>query len=634
MARILVVEDESIVAFDIQKTLIEMGHDVPLTVVTGNDCIESASKVCPDLVLMDIRIKGDLDGVSTASILRDRFDVPIVYLTAHADDETISRAKITAPFGYLLKPFKSAELKSVVEIALSKHDMERRIRQREKWLSTSLQAVGDAVIAVNKTGEITFMNAAAESITGYVQKDVEGKKLIDVMPLINEKTRELVQTPVIRILKEKKILNLPANTSLITQQSERPIEKSTAIIDDAGDLSGAVIVFRSEEGDRERLSHQVAMADRLTSLGTLVSGVAHEINNPLGVIVANATFVTDELEKNGITSEASLKEMVESMKDIQLASERIRKIVSDLKFFSQPQTEVLKPVDIHELLEWALRLTNNQVRHCGHLKKNFNSKSTVSCSELRLGQVFVNIIVNATQSMDANEFENNQLEVSTFDLNDYVVIDIKDTGCGMSPQVIKRIFDPFFTTKPAGVGTGLGLSISRGIVNSMEGSIEVSSVVGKGSAFRIQLPRSVDQHIGSESEKSTHLKVRRSKVLVVDDEPLLLKLIYRTLSDEHDVVVKESSLEALHFIRTNPNFDIILCDLMMPEMNGMELFDKVTDYFPEMSRRFAFMTGGAFTDAANRFITNLENKKLDKPFTPASLKIFVKQFLLEEVDAC
>jgi two-component system cell cycle sensor histidine kinase/response regulator CckA len=630
VARILVVEDESIVALDIQKILSEMGHEVPSPVVNGKDCIESASQCCPDLVLMDIRIRGDQDGIATATILRDRFDVPIVYLTAHADDETISRAKITAPFGYLLKPFKSAELKSVIEIALSKHDMERKIRRREKWLSTSLQAVGDAVIAVNKAGEIFFMNAAAESITGYLQKDVEGKKLIDVMPLINEKTRELVQTPIIRILKEKKILNLPSHTSLISQQYEWPIEKSAAILDDSGELSGAVIVFRSEERDRARIAQQSAIADRLTSLGSLVSGVAHEINNPLAVVVANATFVCEELEKNMDKDNCFLKEAIDSMKDIQFASERIRKIVSDLKFFSQPQTEIIKPVDINELLEWAVRLTSNQIRHCGVLKKKFTSKSMVSGSELRLGQVFANIILNATQSMEALEFENNLIEISTSDQNGYVVVEIRDTGCGMSPEVMKRIFDPFFTTKPAGVGTGLGLSISRGIIHSMEGTIEVKSLVGKGSTFKVQLPRFLENHSEMDPEKQEILKLRKSKVLIVDDEPLLLKLIYRTLSEDHEVVVKESSVEALQFIRANPSFDIILCDLMMPEMSGMELFDKVTENLPEMSERFAFMTGGAFTDTANQFIENMTNKKLDKPFTPSDLKVFVKQFLAEK----
>lgn len=626
MARILVVEDESIVALDIRKTLMDMGHDVPSAVTSGEECIKRASEYCPDLVMMDIHIRGVYDGITTATLLRERFDVPIVYLTAHADDETISRAKVTAPFGYILKPFKPVELKSVVEIALSKHEMERRVRQREKWLSTSLQAVGDAVIAVDKFGEITFLNSAAESITGYSLKDVLGKKLLDVMPLINERTRELVQTPIIRILKEKKIFSLPEYTSMLAHDAEVPIENSAAITDSVGDLSGAVIVFRRDESNQERLSQQVALADRLTSLGTLVSGVAHEINNPLSVIVANATFVVEELEKRTSTQK-DLREVLESMQDVQYAAERVRRIVSDLKFFSQPQTENIKPMKVNDVLEWAIRVTSNQIRHCCTLSKSFKADQFIKGSELKLGQVFVNLIVNATQAMETGN-PNNQMIISTYDANDDVIIEIQDTGCGIGPETIKRIFDPFFTTKPAGIGTGLGLSISRGIINSLGGTIKVESYVGKGTTFKIRLPSSTESRQSAYLGQNNSIAIRRSKILVVDDEPLLLKLIQRTLFDEHEVVVKESSLEALQYIRSNPDLDMILCDLMMPDMTGAELFDKVCDFQPDLARKFAFMTGGAFTASVNNFLENTTQKCLDKPFTPGSLRLFVKDFLI------
>ncbi|MCC7460188.1 MAG: response regulator [Proteobacteria bacterium] len=631
MSRILIVEDENIVAMDIQHILQDMGYDILGVASSGEHCIQMASENCPDLVLMDIRIQGEIDGIKTAEILREKFDLPIVYLTAHADDETIRRAKITAPFGYLLKPFKPAELKSVVEIALSKHDMERRIRQRENWLSTSIQAVGDAVIAVNKAGEITFLNSAAESVTGHMLKDVEGKKLVDVMKLINEKTREQVHAPVIRILKEKKFFGLPDDTSLVGKGAEIPVENTSAILDESGDMSGAVIVFRGDYEDKEKISQQISLADRLTSLGTLVSGVAHEINNPLSVVVANATFVADELEKNTIAGMQGNEDMLDSIKDIQLAAERIRKIVSDLKFFSQPQNDPIKPVDVNGVLDWAIRVTANQVRHCAKLVRDFHGQSYVSGSELRLGQVFVNLIVNAAQSIEKSSFASNEIKISTQSENNRVVIQIQDTGIGMGPDTIKRIFDPFFTTKRAGVGTGLGLSISRGIVNSMGGSISVQSVVGKGTTFEIKLPE-VAEGAQVVHQKNEFIMAPKSKVLVVDDEPLLLKLIHRTLSGDHDVTVKESSVDAYQFLKSHPDFDVILCDLMMPEMNGVELYEKVTGIFPEMAHKFVFMSGGAFTQNAIDFMSSTNPKRIDKPFTPAALKLFLKQFLVEQAN--
>lgn len=490
MARILVVEDEKIVALDITKNLMDMGHDVPEAVVSGSECIECVSKCVPDLVLMDIRIKGDLDGIATTEILHNRFDVPVIYLTAHADEKTLSRAKLTAPFGYLLKPYKIAELKTTVEIVLSKHLKDKKNRQREKWLSTSLQTVNDAVITVNKTGEITFMNAVAESITGYRFCDVEGKKLIDVMPLVNEKTREMIQSPTIRILKEKKEINFPPQTLLVAQKSKHYVEKSKEITDANGDLSGAVIVFQSEKKENERLSPTIAMTDRLTSMGTLVSSVAHEINNPLSVILANATFVSEELDKKSSSKDFSISEISESMRDVQIASERIKKIVSDLNFFSQPQAEDIQTIDVHRLIDWALRLTNHQILQCAQLKKKFGSRWNVYGSEHRLGQVFVNLIVNAVQAMKNSDDQKNIIEISTWDEDKYVVIEVKDTGCGMSQQTLKRIFDPFFSTKPAGIGTGLGLPISQGIIRSMKGTLHVESTLGQGSKFIIGLPKS------------------------------------------------------------------------------------------------------------------------------------------------
>ncbi len=629
MAQVLVVEDENIVALDIKKSLIDMGYDVLGTVTTGEECIRVASERCPDLVLMDIRIKGNIDGVSTAEILKDKFDVPVVFLTAHADDETIDRAKKSSPFGYLLKPFKPAELKSVVEIAISKHEVERKIRMREKWLSTSMQAIGDAVIAVDKAGNITFMNSTAEEITGHEQANVVGRKLVDVMPLINENTRELVQTPIIRVLKEKKVFSLPANTSLVGQQNEMPIETSAAIIDDAGELAGAVIVFRSEKEKKEHMKQQVALADRLTSLGTLVSGVAHEINNPLSVVVANAAFVTEQLEKIRIKDNAIFDEIMDAMKDIEDASERVRKIVLDLKIFSKPQQEVVKPVDLHEVLEWATRITTNQVRHSAQLVKRLAPVPKVDGSDLKLGQVFVNLIVNAAQAIEVCNSQNNQIEIKTFtDENGFAVIEIKDSGCGIGPDTLRRIFDPFFTTKPVGTGTGLGLSISRGIIHALNGQIEVESHVGKGSLFRVKLPPSQTKMTNATSSTiQFNHQFNRRKVLVIDDEPLILKLIQRALADHYDVTTKSSSLEAYSYLKAQNDFDIILCDLMMPEMTGMELFERVSETMPDLTEKFVFMTGGAFTPTAMEFLNTNMNKHLDKPFSSTDLESFVNGFV-------
>src|SRR3954469_24655646 len=155
---VLVVEDERVVAKDLQRTLTNLGYEVPVTVATADDAIRAAAERCPDLVLMDIRIKGARDGIETAEIWKSRFDVPVVYLTAYADQQTVSRAKLTEPHAYLLKPVKVDELRTAVEIAIYKHEMERRHRERERWFATTLRSIGDAVISTDASGCITLMN--------------------------------------------------------------------------------------------------------------------------------------------------------------------------------------------------------------------------------------------------------------------------------------------------------------------------------------------------------------------------------------------------------------------------------------------------------------------------------------------
>ncbi|HEV7553935.1 MAG TPA: response regulator, partial [Kofleriaceae bacterium] len=180
MRSVLIVEDERIVAKDLQQTLNGMGYDAFAIASSADEALRRASERCPDIVLMDIRIKGARDGIETATILRERHDVPIIYLTAHADEATIDRARNSEPYGYLMKPVKLAELRSAIEVSIHRHEMERRLRERERWFSTTLQSIADAVVAVDSSGNINFMNGAAETLTGVVAADAVGHPWDDV----------------------------------------------------------------------------------------------------------------------------------------------------------------------------------------------------------------------------------------------------------------------------------------------------------------------------------------------------------------------------------------------------------------------------------------------------------------------
>ncbi len=231
--KILVVEDEGLVAKSIQSMLTNMGYEVPDVALSGEKAIKKAGEIRPDLILMDIKLKGEMDGIEAAEIIHDRFDIPVVYLTAYADEDTLQRAKITEPFGYLLKPFEEQDLRSTVEMALYKSKMEQRLKERENWFSTVLQSIGDAVIATDKNGEVTFMNFAAESLTGDKKEKALGKKLTDRfrIKVLNEEGKDINKVGQALLIVRKK--------------TEIPVDYSNAPIkDDKSNNMGSVLVLR------------------------------------------------------------------------------------------------------------------------------------------------------------------------------------------------------------------------------------------------------------------------------------------------------------------------------------------------------------------------------------------------------
>lgn len=283
--RILIVEDELLVGRNIQNRLKTLGYDVPILVASGHEAIKKAAQMRPppDLVLMDIKLDGDMDGVEAAEQIHDRFKIPVVYITAYADKETLQRAKTTAPFGYVLKPFGVRELHSAIEIALHKHKMERQLIKNEQRLATTLKSIGDAVIATNTKGLITFMNPVSERLTGWKQKEAVGKKLTEVFNILNKENRENVDDPATKAMLEGEVVELEDPTLLMTKDgTERLINDSTSpIIDDKGNISGAVLVFReiSKQKQAEKGQSQLLKKLEMTNhkINDLERGVSYDL---------------------------------------------------------------------------------------------------------------------------------------------------------------------------------------------------------------------------------------------------------------------------------------------------------------------------------------------------------------------
>jgi signal transduction histidine kinase len=535
---VLIVEDEAIVAQDLRQTLAEQGFDAFAVASSAEEAIASAASKRPDVVLMDIRIKGPTDGIAAAQALRERFGTPIIYLTAHADARTLARAKSTEPSGYLLKPVKSSELKVSIELALHKRSSQQRL----------------------------------------------------------ERTAE-----------------------------------------------------------DERLTHErLDSIERLASLARMAAGVAHQINNPLTVVLANAELVTRELERRRAEpappdSEAHadqqrLDETIQVQTELRLAAQRIARIVANIQFFCQPSSPPSARSDVRRAIERALRQTTTDLSGCARVIQDLRPVPKVKTSEAHLTEVMKQLLLNAGQAIEARPGASNEIHIHTRLVEDgYVLIEVADTGCGLSQEVQRRMFEPFFTTKPLGAGTGLGLSICHGIVTSAGGRLSLEARPEGGAQVSVLLP-SVDSasgqmpfvpRLGQFAARSPRLRLPGAKrllreqrrILMVDDEPMLLRSVRRLLP-EYELVCVESAKKALALLDAGRPFDLIVSDVMMPEMSGIDFYEELCARYPDEARRVVFVTGGALGHHVGNFLGSVPNMRLEKPFAAADLRRVIEQALV------
>jgi PAS domain S-box-containing protein len=369
--------------------------------------------------------------------------------------------------------------------------------------------------------------------------------------------------------------------------------------------------------EQRRLQGRLAASERLASLGTLAAGVAHEINNPLTYIALTLELFGRELGgmRDGAhaASVDKLGQLVEQMRE---GTDRVRRIVRDLQVLSRSPDQRLTVFDPIQVITRCLSIVDHQLRHRARIERAFEPAPPVRGDEGRLEQVFLNLLVNAAQAIPEGAADKHWIRVRTATgAGGRAVIEIADSGGGISGEDLERIFDPFFTTKPIGEGTGLGLAIARTIVVGMAGDIEVESTPGRGALFRVILPASAAPSIdaGAAAPARTVPASVALRLLVIDDEPAVGESVASILAN-HQVSVETSGRAALARLRAGERFDRILCDLMMPEVTGMDFYDQLGAIDPDLPARVVFVTGGAFTERARTFLARVPNPRLDKPF--------------------
>ena len=378
----------------------------------------------------------------------------------------------------------------------------------------------------------------------------------------------------------------------------------------------------------DELQRELAFVDRMSSLGTLAAGVAHEINTPLAAVAANIALLIEQLEPA-----AARSDILAMAADVRDGAERIRKIVGGLKTFARADVERRAVIELRPLLQLAIDLTSNTIRHRARLVTDFGDVPRIDADEGRISQVFINLLTNAAQAIPEGDSATHEIRITTAtDAEGRAVVEIRDTGVGIPPALMGRIFDPFFSTKGVGVGTGLGLSICHAIVTGIGGDIRATSELGRGTTFRIVIPAGVRPLREAAVSTKPPAEAEACDVLVVDDEPAIGAAVRRVLR-KHHVTVVTAARSALELLEAGQRFDVIFSDLMMPEMSGMDFFNALEARFPAFAKRVVFVSGGAFTDSAQAFLRRVPNKRLDKPFDPEKLRALVRRVPVAHDDA-
>ncbi len=495
---------------------------------------------------------------------------------------------------------------------------ERKAAKHAAILEAVVESAPDTVVQLDRDGIIRFINRMEGTQTAA---EMVGTRWIDLLaPDEHPKVQAAFASALVGVTSELEVqLGQPGAMPRFFHCRLGPVREQ-------GTITGFVMVAR-DVTDRKQTEMQLMLADRMASVGTLAAGVAHEINNPLAAVIANLDMALQDLadlgERPGLPPD-----LLDELRDARLSADRVREIVRDLKLFSRTHEDVFGAVNVEKVLDSTLRMAWNEIRHRAKLVKVYGNAPRVLANESRLGQVLLNLIVNAVQAIPEGNYESNEIRVTTLSSDDQVIISIADTGAGMPLEVKQRLFTPFFTTKPVGVGTGLGLAISHRIITTMGGSITFESEVGQGTEFRITLPIAgpnalpVTQKIPVAAVAS-----RRARILVIDDEEMLGQAIRRYLTQDHDVEAVTSARVALELVAGGSRYDLVLCDLMMPQITGMEVHEAVAKIDRVQAERIVFMTGGAFTDRARTFFETTNNQRIEKPFDLKTLRHFVNELI-------
>ena len=478
------------------------------------------------------------------------------------------------------------------------------LRASEARFRFLVESAPDGVVILVR-GTVVFMNPKAAVLLGVGTRErALGQPIAAFLPpedakLAAQRIAEMFRTGA----------EMPPNEYRTLGDPDRIVEIKSVRCDWEG--QPAVLAFARDVTERKAIQQRLVDADRLAAMGTLAAGVAHEINNPLTYALLGVQRIGTVLDTAGLPA-STLESIRERLSEIEHGITRVASITQGLRSFARADDAAPGPVDLVTTLERALRMVENDVRHRAELVKHLGEVPLVLGNASRLEQVIINLLLNALQALQAEG--PHTIEVTAAKRGeDRVVLSVRDSGRGIPDEIRGRIFDPFFTTRRVGEGMGLGLAVCKTIIEGFGGLIEVESLPGIGTTMRMVLRAYPGAVPAASAPSRTTVASARRKILIIDDERLVRDALVRLLSSDHDVIAAGNGEAGLAAIAAS-TFDVIICDVMMPGMNGREVHRRIAIEHPGLEQRLVFISGGTFTPELDEFLTTTTNRCLTKPF--------------------
>jgi two-component system cell cycle sensor histidine kinase/response regulator CckA len=621
--RIMVVEDDKIFLRFITQNLEMMNYSVIAVVDSGEEAIEKAIELIPDIILMDINLSGSLNGVQAARVINEYISIPIIYLTANTDEEILEVAKLTGPFGYLHKPLKPNELKSVIEIAFYKHQMELKVLESEKKYRSIFENSLDVICYCSKDNQILEINNACFSLFGYKKDEIMAVPFNKLYVKREELEHFMERISGIGSMKnEEFIFRKKDGTETLGLVS------AIALYDKYGDYDGFYSVIK-DISEKKRLETQLFAAMKMESIGHLTCCIAHDFNNLLTVINGYVEILQTKI---------SDKSLGKYLKTVEQAGEKAARLISQLMAYSRKQKIIPIYLDLNEVIEEFRPMM------LGVTKENISLEMNLSPDPLyiymdtsQIEQVLMNILINSKHAMP----QGGKIRISSYSTSidedfvkinpgavegDYNCFSISDTGIGMDTEIKKRIFEPFFTTKCKEEGTGLGLASVYGIVKQNKGYLTVSSQLHQGTTFVIYLPRFKGKRLPKVpiSAEVDSCFVGKS-VLIVENEVgvmILLEHIFHSLGFK----VLKANNPAIAFEIADEyqkNIDVFFADVQIESTATIPLIRK---FESNGSKTLIILVSGYPDDVVSKLGIRLSRfYYLKKPFSKKSIVNKLKQ---------